>query len=1594
MKTLRLLSINWLFIASLSFSLPLTAHETDIFGTISDPSTTVTNPNVLFIIDNSNSMTLNVPNTNSSRSNELKKAFSDYIKNVEGINAGLMQLNREGAAILAGVSSIDQPMPASFFKTFALSSSNRNDAEEITSTGQVLLNTQRLTLGYKDVTTNPQYEINLYLTDELNNKEERLSDGRKINTGSSTQFNLNSNRINGLRFTNINIPRNANIIDARLYLYPQTNYTASTPVNISIRGHNTNNAPTFAGTGNVRDRWTSQGTTTVNWEIASGEQWTVGLWQESANIAPIIQQIVNRGGWNASNAIALFLQSNDPDQGPAGTLYRNDTPTTQGTDGQSTKLKITYSVSTPTKVATRVGFRFDNVYIPKNSVIKSAYLEMTTELNNNNVEDNLELDIQIEDNGNTPVYTTTNSSLAARSKIPMAPVKWMPDPSWPINVVKKTADFTPQLQALVNKSDWCGNNALALQITPSATSPQGNRVIKANDAFMPATRLVVNYLPANPVGCVNEIISGNSTSALREDTRAGWVGSDLTMVENNWYAFRFKVELNQGARVMNTQLKFQSGGYGGARDRSPGFAFDIWGEAIDNSPAVGRLSTRARTKATANWAAPTFSHDTEYTGPNIAPILQEIVNRAGWQNGNFVTILLKATTVPAPIPATETPAGCRTIPANLETGQPESTQCWPAVTGGTQILPKIQRSSLAYQAKFGGGAPSSLGTIAQVTRREDLIGKVQNLAPVIPNTPLVDALFEAQQYFAGKPVDFGQRRMDNNDRVSSTDSYITGARHTLPAGCTLENYNGYACRLEQIATSPTPSYISPINGSCQSNHIVLLTDGAALGNHSIDKIKALTNRSTCDQDATKADERCGRTLVNWMAYNDVHPQFPNSQVKTHTIAFNLNNPDGVKFLEDLSYLGKGSFSTANTANQLLSVLNQVQSSILDEDTTFTPAGISINQFNRLHHRKELYFSVFKPATSPRWSGNLKRYKLDGNPLAVRDMNNEVAVDPDTGFFKNGARSVWSNINDGGSVEKGGAASLLPDPATRKVFTHLMGSSSLQLTNPINALTVTNVDITPSMLQANNSLERDTLISWIRGKDVMDQDGDGDRDDARLHMGDPMFSSPAVVTYGGTDANPDNTVFMGTNEGFLQAIDTANGQEHFAYMPESLLKNIKPQMENSLTQAHLYGMDASPVVWRHDNNQDILIKRDDGDFVYLYAGMRRGGRDYHALDVTDRAAPALLWSKIIQGGSPDFADLGQTWSTPVKTKVKIGSTIKDVLLFAGGFDPAVDNQPNQLINVTMGNAIYMVDAKTGDRLWMAGKNTPSGQGLALSKMNYAIPATIEVLDVDQDGSADQFFVGDLGGQIWRFHIIHGATGPTDLVKGGRIANFGAADMGNDDPSISTNNRRFFFKPDASFVSKDGQMQLVLAIGSGSLIDPLSQVTQDRFYVLNLNKIDGIPDYENLTSITESNLLDRTNDLSTADFAGKNGWFIRLEEANGEKTLAASLTINNQLMFTTYQPNPQTTECHQLSGIRRFYVVNLSDGTPVGDANGDNIIDKTDRYRRLKAGSLAGQPRIIFGEKNVVTVMVGAEIMEFKPLINQNWQRSYWYQKPKH
>jgi type IV pilus assembly protein PilY1 len=175
-----------------------------------------------------------------------------------------------------------------------------------------------------------------------------------------------------------------------------------------------------------------------------------------------------------------------------------------------------------------------------------------------------------------------------------------------------------------------------------------------------------------------------------------------------------------------------------------------------------------------------------------------------------------------------------------------------------------------------------------------------------------------------------------------------------------------------------------------------------------------------------------------------------------------------------------------------------------------------------------------------------------------------------------------------------------------------------------------------------------------------------------------------------------------------------------------------------------------------------------------------------------------------------------------------------------------------------------------------------------------------------------------------------------------------------------------------------------------------VVTDRFYVLRDSHWGSAP--ASYTKLTESNLVDVTDNLDAADIAsaitgGKSGWYITLEHT-GEKALSSSVTVNNQVIFSTYSPETSSSSCSAAQGTGRTYVVSVFDGTPTINfdsvvSNDPNNLTKEDRSVALQRSGIPPEATVLFAPDPVV--LIGPEMPLSDLPFGDIAQRTYWYQE---
>jgi type IV pilus assembly protein PilY1 len=423
---------------------------------------------------------------------------------------------------------------------------------------------------------------------------------------------------------------------------------------------------------------------------------------------------------------------------------------------------------------------------------------------------------------------------------------------------------------------------------------------------------------------------------------------------------------------------------------------------------------------------------------------------------------------------------------------------------------------------------------------------------------------------------------------------------------------------------------------------------------------------------------------------------------------------------------------------------------------------------------------------------------------------------------------------------------------------------------------------------------------------------------------------------------------------LHAIDAKTGRELWAFVAPELLARLPQLVKNPPRTLRSYGLDGDVRVLKFDRNQNGVVESDDR--VWAFFGMRRGGKQYYALDITNRTRPTLKWIR----GDADLPGVGETWSTPAIARVRVAGATQNgenlVLIFGGGYDGGQQNYSYR--EDTVGNRIFMVDASSGELLWYAGG--PGGDGspdLSLSAMKHSVASRVVVIDTDGDQFADRLYTSDLGGRVWRFDIFNGQSRGS-LVTGGVFARLGAPDAAGATPA---NTRRFYYSPDVALIQRRGADPYYnLAIGSGYRGHPLDTETRDRFYSLRDKNPFGKltqAQYNAATPLFESDLIDLTNNIgATAVPTSARGWRLELRLNggwSGEKVLAESLTVNGVVLFPTYQPQaPAAVEpCAITNGVNRVYQLNVDTGKPVVDFNGDQRVDESDLSTELAQGGIA-------------------------------------------
>ncbi|WP_372869769.1 pilus assembly protein [Shewanella sp.] len=874
-----------------------------------------------------------------------------------------------------------------------------------------------------------------------------------------------------------------------------------------------------------------------------------------------------------------------------------------------------------------------------------------------------------------------------------------------------------------------------------------------------------------------------------------------------------------------------------------------------------------------------------------------------------------------------------------------------AISGVISSIPSVDFGLAVFNLNFPSEGDSDGGRIVAGIRprtsseKDTLLSTITNL-PGETNTPLCETLFEAYKYFSGGEITFGHADANYNDKD-------LGIKYTA-------NRPGY-----DISVENGGSYITPLSECNKVAHIIYITDGApVLDDSANDAIKELGGQPY-EYKAASGDQSAKVSympaLAEYMFANDLLPDVENKQrVVTHTIGFSLGDESDAEPLlietASRSYLmtseGKkvfGTYSSADDVVGLQAAISNIIDSIPQTGQRFSAPGVAFSNADPTRTLDSAYYALFRPAQSPKWAGNLKKLKVNSSGTLV-DSTGKSAIDSSGGIAESSC-SLWSTCtagNDGNDVVLGGAARAI-DPDSRKILSDIGSAGKLAELTKTNASSFAGSDDALAtylgLPKIDVTAELTATFDWIKGKNV-DKDSEGvltSEDFSGVRgdiMGDPLHSQPLAIDYGGDGSNV--RIFVGTNHGALHAFRDYGSavDESWAFMPYQLLPNLAIIRRDSYLAGHsAYGMDGSPVAYIERNSSGSITK------AWLFVGMRRGGDSYYAINITDPDSPSLMWQ--ISSSVSDFSGMGQTWSTPVVTKVP-GSD-KPVVIFGGGYNQGYDSGDG---SNSVGRSVYLVDGETGRLIHSFGADANT----VLTGIEDSIVGSIATLDSNSDGYTDRLYAADLGGKIWRM----------DLPSADKTtwSGFKFADLGG---NLASNDRRFFYEPsvaqtyftnstkvtvtDGSGTSTTIAYQNVpydaVTLGSGNRPDPLSLATEDMFFVLQDRYVISqqfgnggttIPEPLTLSSLYDVTSASPATEAENIAFGTKRGWYFDFS-VSGEKSLSPSVIIKGKVYFTSFiptQPAADQNVC-TVSSVGRLYTLDLHKGARY---NEEYVIDVCD------------------------------------------------------
>jgi len=724
--------------------------------------------------------------------------------------------------------------------------------------------------------------------------------------------------------------------------------------------------------------------------------------------------------------------------------------------------------------------------------------------------------------------------------------------------------------------------------------------------------------------------------------------------------------------------------------------------------------------------------------------------------------------------------------------------------------------------------------------------------------------------------------------------------------------------------------------------------------------------------------------LNWAAYYG-KTRNPNATQSGDSSAVTVGTNPCSNGTDPAGKTLRGYAFMASNPEELVSSLATALSSILEATYSFsTQASVAAA---RVQEENFIYEASFEPKNNsgtlkePFWTGHLKKYQIGDSGSVITPH-------------------CW----DAGELLK------IADPANRNMYTLKNGAMTLFNTSYITA----------ADLAVADDAARNLVVGFYRGEPAYNLEnwklGD------LFHTNPAIIKTPLQFFYDPrecttsshnsfvsnnirTAANGKQIILVGANDGQLHAIRTgtgtdctSGGDEVWSFIPPNFLQKISPIAHNSHADraslaSHDFFVDgpiqvfdawlgsgsgitksasdwktlavfgegagSGAYLWSSSSN---CYSTSTAAFSATYSDTNRYYCGLHALDVTNASnGPVYKWH--LNPTTAQAPYLGEAWSKFQTGRVKIGNNEKFVGFVGGGYNASACLAPNGTSYLCTagaadgsapyraGKGFFVVDLTDGSIIW-------SYTHASNASMDFSAAASPYPVDTDSDGFIDTVYMGDLGGNMWRFRLCpkdpncatcglasyntsQCTSCTTSDWTGSLLYVSNNAERGSGLPTPTNTHKQIFTMATAAY---DTNNNLWIFFGTGENSDPTYRPTDAELAAdpsgLTKNRLYAVKEDLKDPAFTDTyTLSDLQNITSTtyADADNKHGWYVNLatnpltrsdgttiSNPKGEKMISDPTIFGGLVYFATYVPHQGGDAACGQAGDAFLYKLNYMTG----------------------------------------------------------------------